>query len=79
MIVTVLSPDKEIFSGEASSVKLPGKSGGFEVLNGHAPLLSSLEAGVVLVKTATGKQEILITAGVVEVLRNEVSVLVEQA
>ncbi|MBP9179001.1 MAG: F0F1 ATP synthase subunit epsilon, partial [Bacteroidia bacterium] len=44
MQVDILTPDKVLFSGEATSVKLPGSLGQFEVLNNHAPLVSSLNA-----------------------------------
>ena len=75
MIVEVITPDKILFSGEAVSVKLPGSSGSFEALANHAPLLSSLEEGQIIVRTAQGEETFHITGGIVEVLQNKVIVL----
>ncbi|MFY0644440.1 MAG: ATP synthase F1 subunit epsilon [Bacteroidia bacterium] len=75
MLVEVITPDKVVFSGEAESVKLPGTSGQFEALNNHAPLISSLDAGSVIIKTTEGEQDFEITGGIVEILNNKVIVL----
>ena len=75
MLVEVITPDKVIFSGEAESIKLPGASGQFEALNNHAPLISSLDAGNVVVKTTEGEQSFEIKGGIVEILMNKVIVL----
>jgi F-type H+-transporting ATPase subunit epsilon len=45
MKVQILTPEKTVFDGEAESVLVPGAAGSFEVLKGHAPILSSLVAG----------------------------------
>lgn len=75
MQVDILTPDKVLFSGEATSVKLPGSLGQFEVLNNHAPLVSSLNAGNVRVRSADGDQNFAIKGGVVEVTKNKIVVL----
>lgn len=75
MLVEVITPDKVVFSGEADSVKLPGTSGQFEALNNHAPIISSLEAGQVVVKTHEGEQNFDIQGGIVEILNNKIIVL----
>ena len=75
MQVEILTPDKVLFSGEATSVKLPGSKGQFEVLSNHAPLVSSLDAGSVRVKTSGGDQNFDIKGGVVEVTKDKVVVL----
>ncbi len=75
MKVDILTPDKVLFSGEATSVKLPGSLGQFEVLNNHAPLVSSLNAGNIRVRSAEGDQNFAIKGGVVEVTKNKIVVL----
>ena len=75
MQVDILTPDKVLFSGEATSVKLPGSLGQFEVLNNHAPLVSSLNAGNIRVRSAKGDQNFAIKGGVVEVTKNKIVVL----
>ena len=77
MTLTILTPEQTLFSGEAESVSLPGTVGRFQVLNNHAPLISSLKKGNIKVKTKTEEINLNISGGFVEVLKNNVSVLVE--
>jgi len=42
MNLVVLTPQRQIFEGEIASVKVPGISGQFEILKGHAPIVSAL-------------------------------------
>lgn len=55
MNITVLTPDKTLFTGEITSVKVPGTLGQFQVLKNHAPIVSSLEPGKVEIVTAKGE------------------------
>ena len=78
MELIVLTPEKEIFQGEINSVKVPGAGGQFEILNGHAPIVSSLVTGPVRILNTSGeKTHFNIAKGFVEVLGNEVSLLVQ--
>ena len=47
LILKIVSPERVEFDGEVGSVTLPGTLGSFEVLTGHAPIISSLEKGKV--------------------------------
>ena len=76
MKVEIISPEEKLFEGEASSVTLPGSKGMFQVLNGHAPVISSLHAGTVTLKTDAGNQSFEVTGGVVEVAQDKIIVLV---
>lgn len=79
MEIVILTPNKELYAGSIESVRVPGTSGQFQVLRGHAPLVSSLGEGVVSVVDTSGqKHEFTIERGFIEVLNNEVSVLVTQ-
>lgn len=49
MQVEIITPEAKIFSGEANAVQFPGLDGSFQVLNGHAPIISALSAGSVKV------------------------------
>ncbi|MBO4483732.1 MAG: ATP synthase F1 subunit epsilon [Prevotella sp.] len=73
----IVSPEKIEFDGEVESVLVPGTLGSFEILQNHAPLISSLNKGVVEYKAADGKHRLDIGAGFVSVKRNEVNVCVE--
>ena len=78
MNITVLSPDKELFSGEITAVKVPGIGGQFEILNNHAAIVSSLgEGNIKITKTGGELMTFTIDKGFVEVLHNEVSLLVQ--
>ncbi|MCB0654952.1 MAG: ATP synthase F1 subunit epsilon [Saprospiraceae bacterium] len=77
MELVVLTPEREVFRGPIKSVKVPGTAGQFEVLTGHAPIVSSLRDGDVRIITATGEKKVFgILNGFIEVLNNEVSLLV---
>ena len=77
MILEILTPDKKVFEGEVTSVSLPGTMGSFEILNHHAPIISTLEDGKLTVRGG-GKEEVfMIHGGVVENLNNHVVVLAE--
>ncbi|TDE08836.1 ATP synthase F1 subunit epsilon [Dyadobacter psychrotolerans] len=77
MHLEIITPDKKVFAGEADAVTLPGTEGQFQVLNRHAPLVSTLGKGNVVVDVSGVKQTYVIDGGVVEVLNNRVLVLAE--
>lgn len=52
MLVEVITPEQRIFSGEATAVQLPGADGLFQVLNHHAPIISTLVNGEVKIDLA---------------------------
>ena len=77
MNIVILSPEKQIFSGPVKSVKVPGASGSFEMLENHAPIVSSLGKGDVTVVQDNGQTMTLsVEGGFVEMLNNEVSLLI---
>ena len=73
----IVTPERIEFTGEVKSALVPGTKGSFEILNDHAPIISSLQQGVVEYTTESGKQQLAITGGFVEVQKNEVSLCVE--
>ncbi len=77
MILEILTPEKKLYSGEATLVQLPGISGLFEILNNHAPLISALKKGTVKFNTETGEKTVTIGGGFVECLNNKVIVCAE--
>jgi len=82
MFIEIVTPDKKIFEGEATSAIFPGTDGSFEILNNHAALVSTLGKGsIVFVKILNNKSEEVqmeVDGGVVEVLNNKVTVLAEK-
>ena len=78
MYLEIITPEKEIFKGEAVSVKLPGKTGEFEILNNHAPIVSTLSKGNIRVITNQKSTEnFAINGGVIELKKNKIIVLAE--
>ena len=76
MQLDILTPDKAMFSGQITSIILPGSKGQFEILNNHAAIVSSLEKGTIKVKTADGRAELFeVNGGVVEAMDNKIVVL----
>ena len=73
--VRIVSLQKTLFDGPAQSVSLPGTVGAFEVLPGHAPIISSLEPGTIEVRDKDGAPHSFgIRFGVVKVRNNEVTI-----
>ena len=88
MQLEIVSPEKTIFSGEAKSVYLPGSEGHFQVLNNHAPIVSTLRKGEILIDGvdnqksdfldfSNGKASLEIKSGVVEMKKNKLIILVD--
>ena len=77
MLLEIITPDKKIFEGEVNSASFPGADGFFQVLNDHAPIISLLKDGVVEYKSKESVQQVKITGGVVEVLKNKVILLAD--
>jgi len=78
MKLVALTPEKELYQGEITSVKLPGVGGQFELLNNHAPIVAALAEGEVRIIKADGERMTFnIVKGFVEVMNNEVSLLIQ--
>lgn len=79
MKLQILTPDKSVFDGEVEALLVPGTAGPFEILNDHAPILSTLTSGEVLIR-ANGKETYYtISGGFVEFHQNVAVVLAESA
>jgi F-type H+-transporting ATPase subunit epsilon len=55
MYLEIVSPEATLFSGEIESVTVPGTTGSFQMLNNHAPIVSTLKEGIV---TISGKMDL---------------------
>ena len=74
----IVSPERIEFDGEVESVLVPGSQGQFEILKDHAPIISTLDKGVVEYGLPKGeKVQLGILGGFVEVQQNVVSLCVE--
>ena len=92
MFLEIISPDKIIFSGEIQMISVPGVNGYFQILENHAPIISSLKFGKVTIKGNFDKSkdlgnnfkkiesniiELNIKAGTIEMKKNKVILLSE--
>ena len=78
MLLEIVTPEKKLFSGEVDLIQLPGISGSFEILKNHAPVISTLDRGVIKIKTTEGKELLFeVDGGVVECKMNIVTVLAD--
>jgi len=78
MQLEILSPEKTLFTGEVNSVIFPGSQGKFQILNNHASIISSLSQGNIDYKINSKTNQVEIKRGIVEVLKNKISALIEQ-
>lgn len=79
MQLEIITPDRTLFEGTAKSVTLPGTGGGFQLLENHAPIISTLKSGKIKIVTDKDTQLIEINSGVVEMFKNKVIILAEPA
>ncbi len=78
MYLEIVTPEEIIYSEEIKSVIFPGSSGSFGVLKKHAPIISTLESGVIKIVNLIGEViQYDIEIGVVEVVDDNVVVLIE--
>ncbi|MAW30887.1 MAG: ATP synthase F1 subunit epsilon [Flavobacteriales bacterium] len=78
MIVEIITPEKELFKGEVNSVKVPGSMGEFEILENHAPIISTLKEGEIrIIKSNNSVEKFQINGGVIEMQKNKVIVLAD--
>lgn len=77
MILEIISPDEQIYSGEVSSIIVPGIDGSMGILNNHAPMITTLKDGKVIIQGAEGEKEVEVKGGVLEVLKNKVVILAD--
>ena len=89
MFIEIVSPEKTLYTGDVTSVHLPGSEGSFQILNNHAPIVSTLKNGQIKLKgNFDSKSENLniinsneasleIQSGVVEMKKNKLIILVD--
>lgn len=77
MHLEIITPEKNIYSGEVSLVNIPGSDGSFGILENHAPIISTLKAGTI--KVVENNKELFfdVKGGVIEMSNNKIIVLAE--
>ena len=90
MFIEIVSPEKTIFTGNITSAYLPGSEGFFQILDNHAPIVSTLKSGIIELKgdfqedtsknlslLDGNKASLEIESGVVEMKNNKLIILVD--
>lgn len=77
--VDIVTPDRSLFSGRVDMVTLPGSLGQMGILPGHAPLLSTLDIGEIILHVGNDSRFIAVSGGVVEVRPDKVTILADTA
>ena len=78
MLLEIITPEKKLFVGEVTSVKFPGSDGEFGVLNNHAPIISTLTKGsIVVIDNNKESKNFVINGGVIEMQNNKIIVLAD--
>ena len=77
MYLEIVTPSEKVFEGEVNIVTFPGTDGSFQVMNDHAPMVSSLAKGKVVSKDKNGAHTEELPGGVMEVLKNKIIVLAD--
>jgi F-type H+-transporting ATPase subunit epsilon len=75
----IVSQDRLVFEGDADIVTVPGTLGEMGILPGHAPLLSTLNLGVIRVKSGDQEQIFTVTGGFIEVQPDIVTIMADAA
>jgi len=75
----IISPEKLLYTGEITIVKLPGTLGSFEIMDHHAPIISTLTKGKIKIKDTNGLITYFeINGGLVEASSSQINVLVDK-
>ncbi len=79
MQLQIITAEREVFSGEVDALVAPGVAGQLGILPNHAPLMTVLEPGELLVRTGGDDSYLALSGGYLEVLGNQVIVLADAA
>ena len=78
MTLEIISPSGTIFHGQVSLLQLPGKTGSFEILYNHAPMIALLKKGKIrMVDKKQDTSYIEINGGTLKVENNKIIILAD--
>lgn len=75
----LVSPERLLASFEATEVQVPGADGDLTAMADHAPVITALRPGVLVVKAGDGDHSYAVTGGFAEITPAGTSVLAERA
>ncbi len=77
--LTIVSPERELYTGEVDAVLAPGIEGQLGILPHHAPLITELGEGELIARDGEEEYSFAIHGGFMQVLHNKVTVLADVA
>ena len=92
MYLEIVSPERTLFNGDVESVLVPGTDGSFQMLDNHAPIVSTLIKGTVKIlgeisvsedlsdvfsNVSSNETHLSISSGVVEIKENKIIILTD--
>ena len=77
--IRIMTPDRVFWNDQAEEIILPTNTGQMGVLKGHAPLMTALDIGVMLIRSKDDWTSVALLGGFALVKQNQVTVLVNQA
>lgn len=77
--VEIVTPERQLVSDEVDMVTLPGADGQMGVMRGHAPLLSTLDIGEIILHRGSDSQYLAVSGGVVEIRPDKITILADTA
>nr|YP_009295978.1 ATP synthase CF1 epsilon subunit [Schizymenia dubyi]AOM64913.1 ATP synthase CF1 epsilon subunit [Schizymenia dubyi] len=77
--IRVIAPDRTVWDANAEEVILPSSTGQLGILQGHIPLLTALDIGVMRVRINKEWQPIILLGGFAEIKNNTITILVNGA
>ena len=75
----LVSPERKLTSGEARAVQIPGADGDLTAMADHAPTITTLRPGVLVVEGVSGEERFVVTGGFAEISPEATTVLAERA
>lgn len=79
LTVSVISPERTLFDGEATQVVAPAYDGEVGILTGHAPMMALLGRGTLRIASGGGERRFTVEGGFLQVVDNQVRVVTERA
>jgi ATP synthase F1 epsilon subunit len=77
--ITILTPQRPFWNGQADEIILPTETGEMGVLKNHAPIVTGLDVGAMLVRTNQEWSSYAIMGGFALVKQNQVTILANEA
>jgi len=78
-LLSLVSPESLLFSGQVDQVDLPGVEGDFGVLSGHAPIVAMLRPGIVTAMAGNASDKFVVLGGLAEFSHEKLTILADSA